>query len=153
MKIDSVMFVFRIYKLRQITKNKWKLGIFIFTFLDDEILVTGHFPYSLAKQICSTNHYLNDIFASTEKEKMPFKYFLSNSIIENYVRDFSLAYSTYNRSYEDCERDLIEFKCLIVDDFISNDYPESLFLEKVLITSIPALVYTISCIINFYTDE
>ena len=110
------------------------------------VIVSGNFPYSLAKQICSEKWYPSEIFISEEESHLPFEYFLTNSEIDNHLASFSI-HSAFINNYDMYSQKYHKFKLELLNSAIERK--EDLFLNKITIKSIPALTHTILCIKNF----
>lgn len=148
---DNIIELMENYNIEKISEDQWKLDTFIFYFINNTITVSGYFIYSLAKQICSEEFYSTELFVSPKEKNVPFETFLTsyeiNFSLSGFSTDcatfFNFDFDTYNEKYNTLKKELLE-------DTISKEGKEKLFLENIHIVSIPALIHTIECIKNFY---
>lgn len=147
---DSVIVFMRTHNIRSISEDQWRLGDFVFYFANNTITVSGHFFYSLAKQICSEPFYSTELFVSPEEKNSPFEEFLTSYKINNALSGFSndcagvfyFDFDIYNEKYDTFKKELLK-------EAIAKEGKENLFLENIHITSTPALTHVIECIKNF----
>ena len=147
-KLNDVETFFSIYHVKQVSQTNWKLGDIEIIFSKGILIMTGTFPYSLVKEICSKPSYGKNFFLSKEKENLPFEYFLTNAFVEKSL-SFLSSGSYLSCSYEEYSKKYYTHKMDIIIKCISDGKENELFVSEIVITELSPLREILISIIDY----
>ena len=151
-KLNDLETFLQIYHVKQVSKEKWKLGPFEITFFKGMIVISGKFLYPLAKEICSKPSYGKDLFLSKQKENLPFECFLTNTFVEDSLSFLSSDCNLIG-TYEEYSQKYNSYKLKFISSYIADGNSDKLFLEEIVVTQFSPLREVLLSITNFYLES